>query len=176
MTLWTVACQAPLSMGFSWQDYWSGLPFPSSGDLPHPGIKLSSLPSLALASGFFTTHDTLAIALPPSACKYHKNRSVYYISRSQFFKSAPVPNVPPACSAAQTGGGVFPPLGEWVLFHHFSLKHLCLDCTPHHASSTRPFLWSFSPSWGVFRGSFLECGRVDSSAHQHVKIHLQAER
>ena len=38
-TPWTVACQAPLSMGFSRQDYWSGLPFPSSGDLPNPGIE-----------------------------------------------------------------------------------------------------------------------------------------
>ena len=37
--LWTVALQAPLSMGFSRQDYWSGLPFPSPGDLPDPGIK-----------------------------------------------------------------------------------------------------------------------------------------
>ena len=39
-TLWTVACQAPLSMGFPRQEYWSGLPFPSVGDLPDPGIKL----------------------------------------------------------------------------------------------------------------------------------------
>ena len=38
-TLWTVALQAPLSMGFSRQEYWSGLPFPSPGDLPNPGIK-----------------------------------------------------------------------------------------------------------------------------------------
>ena len=38
-TPWTVACQAPLSMGFSKQEYWSGLPFPSPGDLPNPGIK-----------------------------------------------------------------------------------------------------------------------------------------
>ena len=37
-----VACQAPLSMGFSRQEYWSGLPFPSPGDLPDPGIKLGS--------------------------------------------------------------------------------------------------------------------------------------
>ena len=36
---WTVACQAPLSMGFFRQEYWSGLPFPSPGDLPNPGIK-----------------------------------------------------------------------------------------------------------------------------------------
>ena len=38
-TLWTVACQAPLSMGFSRQEYWSGVPFPSPGDLPNPGIE-----------------------------------------------------------------------------------------------------------------------------------------
>ena len=36
---WTVACQAPLSMGFSRQEYWSGLPCPSSGDLPDPGVE-----------------------------------------------------------------------------------------------------------------------------------------
>ena len=39
LTLWTVACQAPLSMGFSRQEYWSGLPFPFQGDLPNPGIE-----------------------------------------------------------------------------------------------------------------------------------------
>ena len=49
-TPWTVARQAPLSMGFSRQEIWSGLPFPSPGDIPDPGITL--------AGGFFT------IALP----------------------------------------------------------------------------------------------------------------
>ena len=39
VTPWTLAQQAPLSMGFSRQEYWSGLPFPSPGDLPDPGIK-----------------------------------------------------------------------------------------------------------------------------------------
>ena len=48
----TVARRAPLSMGFPRQEYWSGLPFPSLGDLPHPGIKPMSL---ALAGGFFIT-------------------------------------------------------------------------------------------------------------------------
>ena len=42
VTPWTVACQAPLSMGFSRQEYWSGLPFPSPGDLPDPGIEPES--------------------------------------------------------------------------------------------------------------------------------------
>ena len=39
VTPWTVACQAPLSMEFSRQEYWSGVPFPSPGDIPNPGIK-----------------------------------------------------------------------------------------------------------------------------------------
>ena len=42
VTLWTVARQAPLSMGLSRQEYWSGVPFPSPGDLPDPGIEPGS--------------------------------------------------------------------------------------------------------------------------------------
>ena len=53
-----LACQAPLSMGISRQEYWSGLPFPSPGDLPDPGIKPVSPFSLALAGGFLTTSAT----------------------------------------------------------------------------------------------------------------------
>ena len=53
-TLWTAACQAPLPMGFSRQEYWSGLPCPPPGDLPDPGIEPSSLEASALAGGYFT--------------------------------------------------------------------------------------------------------------------------
>ena len=52
VTLWTVAHQAPLSMGFPRQEYWSELPFLSPGDLPNPGTEPSSP---ALAGRFFTT-------------------------------------------------------------------------------------------------------------------------
>ena len=52
---WTIARQPPLSMVFSWQEYWSGLPFPPPGDLPDPGIKPTSLMFPALAGRFFTT-------------------------------------------------------------------------------------------------------------------------
>ena len=52
-TLWIAACQTPLSMGFSRQEYWSGLPFPPPGNLPHPGIKPASPVSSALASDSF---------------------------------------------------------------------------------------------------------------------------
>ena len=51
VTPWTVAHQAPLSMGFLREEYWSGLPFPSPEDLPYPGIELASP---ALSGGFFT--------------------------------------------------------------------------------------------------------------------------
>ena len=57
-TLWTVAHQAPLSMRYSRQEYWSGLPCPSPGDLPDPGMELKSLMSPALAGGFFNTSTT----------------------------------------------------------------------------------------------------------------------
>ena len=50
-TPWTVACQAPLSMGFSRQEYWSVLPSPSPGDLPNPGVKSVSLTLLHWQAG-----------------------------------------------------------------------------------------------------------------------------
>ena len=58
VTLRTVAHQAPLSVGFSRQEYWSGLPFPYPEDLPDPGIDPVSLTSLAFAGEFFTTRAT----------------------------------------------------------------------------------------------------------------------
>ena len=57
-TLWTVACQALLSMEFSRQGYWSGLPRPPPQNLPDSGIKLVSLVSPALAGGFLTSSAT----------------------------------------------------------------------------------------------------------------------
>ena len=59
-TPWTVACQIPLSMGFFRQEYWSGLPFPSPGDLPNPGMETGS-PALQ--------GDSLP-SEPPGACKH----------------------------------------------------------------------------------------------------------
>ena len=60
-TIWTAAHQAPVSMGLSWQEYWSGLLCPSPGNLPNPGIEPISLMSPALAGGFFTTRATWAL-------------------------------------------------------------------------------------------------------------------
>ena len=58
----TVAHQAHLSMELSRQEHWSGLPFPSPGDLSHPGIKPASLASPALAGRFFTSQDLLHLS------------------------------------------------------------------------------------------------------------------
>ena len=66
-TLWTVAAQVPLSMGFSREEYWSGLPFPSPGDLPDPGIEPGSP---ALAGGFFTTKWHLGSPWPKKRLSY----------------------------------------------------------------------------------------------------------
>ena len=62
VTPWTTACQAPLSMGFPRQEHWSGLPFPSPGDLPDPGIKLMSpaLPADSLLLSHQGRHSSWA--------------------------------------------------------------------------------------------------------------------
>ena len=59
VTPWTVAHQVLLSMGFSRQEYWSGLPCPPPGDFPYPGIEPAFFMSPALAGGFFTTSATV---------------------------------------------------------------------------------------------------------------------
>ena len=61
-TLWTVACQAPVSMGFSKLGYWSGLPCPPPGDLPDPGTEPTYLMSPSLSGSFFTTSLGLCFA------------------------------------------------------------------------------------------------------------------
>ena len=70
VTPWTVAHQAPLSMGFSRQEYWSGLSCPPPGDLPDPRTEPESLMSPALAGRLFTTSATWeAPKLPYCCCK-----------------------------------------------------------------------------------------------------------
>ena len=62
---WTVACQAPLSLGFPRQEYQSGLPFPTLGDLPDPEIEPESPASPALGGGFFAT---MSLWKPLASC------------------------------------------------------------------------------------------------------------
>ena len=67
---WTIACQVPLSMGFSRQEYWSSLPFPTPRDLPYPGIEHASIVSPALAGRFFTT-------VPQGKPSYNSTKTIH---------------------------------------------------------------------------------------------------
>ena len=69
VTLWTVACQAPLSMGFSRQEYWSGLSCQPPGHLPDPGMEHVPPLSPILAGEFFTTWDKVY----PCCCKWQNS-------------------------------------------------------------------------------------------------------
>ena len=70
---WTVACQAPLSMGFSRQEYWSTLPCPPPGDLLDSGMEPESLMSPALAARFFTWEANINGVLVGKSLTMHKN-------------------------------------------------------------------------------------------------------
>ena len=73
---WTITCQAPLSVGFPRQEYWSGLPFPSLGDLPEPGIESSSL---GLAGRFLTpSHQG---SLNKLVLQFVKKKVIFFWSR-----------------------------------------------------------------------------------------------
>ena len=95
----TVARQAPLFMEFSRQEYWSGFPFPPSGDLPDPGIEGASLESPALVGGFFTTRATWGALLGHKVKKKVKVKalslpgsSVMVFSRQEYWSVFPFPS------------------------------------------------------------------------------------
>ena len=75
VTPWIVACQAPRSMGFFRQEYWSGLPCPSPGDCPIPGIEPMSHLSPALTDGFFTISATWEARLEWLAIPFSRGTS-----------------------------------------------------------------------------------------------------
>ena len=114
------AHQAPLSLGFSRQEHWSGLPCPPAGDLPHPGIKPEFLTTSAWAGGFFSTKATWEapsltwVALntncvmrwhQPGYCQHSHCAYDKWISNSvndiyaifSFFPSFPPRSLPPFC-------------------------------------------------------------------------------
>ena len=81
-TLWTIPRQGPLSMGFSRQEHWSGLPFPSLGDLPFPGIKSSTFTSPALAGKLTPIFSGAAVreGIPAPDCQPEISFSMNTIS------------------------------------------------------------------------------------------------
>ena len=95
--LWTVDRQSPLSMGFFRQEYWRGLPCPSPGDLPDPGIKPTSPAFPALAGRFFTT-STINVIKFMIFLMFHKGLLVFLLPPSFpsfFFPSFPLSLPPP---------------------------------------------------------------------------------
>ena len=90
-TLWTVAHHTLLSMQFSRQEYWRGLPFPSPGNLPDPGIKPEPLASPAWADRFFTS----APPGKPHRIFYHKKIWLKQKSLFYFFKLVAITESPP---------------------------------------------------------------------------------
>jgi len=85
-TLWTVPCQAPLSMGFPRQEYWSGLPFPSLGDLPTPGLNTHLLYLLHWQTG------SISLVLPYSEIKFFFIKFSKYTLYVSFCTSLPQPD------------------------------------------------------------------------------------
>ena len=84
-TSWTITHQAPLSMGYPRQEYWSGLPFPPPGDLPSPGMKLMDCASFTLAGRFFTTVPPGKSYLLFKAFKLYIYAVVQSLSHISFF-------------------------------------------------------------------------------------------
>ena len=84
VTPWTVACQALLSVECSRQEYWSGLPYPTPGNLPNSGIQPRSLASPALAGGFFTSKGKELVLKIPSVFEDLSNTSRASFSSVQF--------------------------------------------------------------------------------------------
>ena len=107
-TLWTVARQAPLSMGFSRQEYWSGLPCPPPGDLPDLGTECKSLISPALTGSFFTTSTTWEA---PSQQHYEANGIMTFILQMRELKLRKVHKLDEGHSHSIMGNRVsgFPP-------------------------------------------------------------------
>ena len=126
VTLWTVAHQAPLSMGFSRHEYWSGLPCPPPGDLPDPGIKPTSFMFPALAGGFFTTSTTWeALSSPTNPPLPHTenlNLTSLGVASPQNTQATLSPSVPAPQAHPRLGSSTWcwetPPLAK------------CLRCCP----------------------------------------------
>ena len=99
--LWTVAHQALLSMGFSSQEYWNGLPCPPPGDLPDPAIEPVSLMSPALTGGFVTTSITWEVLARPHCCSVAKLHLTLHNPMDCSTPGSFVPHHPPrVCSSS----------------------------------------------------------------------------
>ena len=139
--VWTVACQAPLSMEVSRQEYWSGLPCPPTGDLLDSRTESMSLMSPALVGGFFTS--STAWEAPVGHFVFDSFRFVegYWVLQN-FLKCVLLINMPPKCcnwmhwSICRKAGAGAPLLGHLIIhlapsdFISFHGCYLCYLCSP----------------------------------------------
>ena len=112
VTLWTVAHQAPLSMGLSKEEYWTGLPCPSPEDLPNAGTEPASRMSSALASRYVTTSATWEAHFVYTYTKTCISYSVLYLAAPQCHSSS----AQPLTSKKDHG---FPPLHSLISLKWF---------------------------------------------------------
>ena len=119
VTPWTVAYQAPPSMGFSRQDYWSGLPFLSAGDLPNPGIKPGS-PAWQTR--------TLPSEIPGKPLLYRRFSIAIYVTQGKACMSIQSPNSSHPASPMATCP--FPKSASLVLPHYCSVAQSWGLCDP----------------------------------------------
>ena len=142
-TTWTAGYQASQrSLGFSRQEYWSGLPCPPPGDLSHPGIKPASLISPALGGGFFTTSATWSLLLFDFSVM---SNSLW--PHGLQHTRLPCPSPPPrSCSNSY-------PLSQWChpTISSSIISSSCLQSFP--ASGSFVISWLFA-SGGQIRWSF----------------------
>ena len=88
-TSWTIGCQAPLSIGFSRQVNWSGLPCPSPGDLPHPGIKPWSPALQADSLPFQPPSLGVCIPNPKLLCRFLPSFAIYVLCSNKRYPVSP---------------------------------------------------------------------------------------
>ena len=131
-TPWPEAQQAPLPMEFSRQEYWSGVPFPTAGDLPNPRVKLTSLVSPALAGGFFTTEP------PTERWKDTKRERTRYCTRGIHAPFLEKPSALPGVSWQPASPKILIPASgkaDWIRG-----RHLLARSQPHQILSPKN-LW-----------------------------------
>ena len=169
MVPWTVAHQASLPLEFSRQEYWSGLPFPTPGDLPNPGIKTVILASPALAGGFFTNCITwkvtyqVAIFVSSITCVIFYNLifiCVFTKRARLYWHTVDTYRIPAACMNEDNLVGSNHP-SSWG--SSLKLNHMCVDSRVKSNitvfSSWRP------PKLGIPWTSFISTFRLWPDPH-----------
>ena len=143
--LWTVACQAPLSLGFPRQEYWSGLPFPSPGELPHPRIEPTSPASPALQVD----------SLPLSHQESQHGSQIWYVFKENVNKELEEGKFLPVRCLKRAGGSFSHPIRQ--------------RCPSRGKEAPEEKVWSRTGN-PTCRGSWLERWEEDCKVRKEMEI------